>query len=75
MAEKEIPIIVVVGTAIAKHFLISSDLLKNALIVPLKRFQDHQLANDFGIFDVKFHPLQPWVFSSGADGVIKLYSN
>lgn len=52
-----------------------SDLLKNPLIVPLKRLQDHEPFNDFGILDVHFHPYQPWVFSAGADSTIKLYSN
>lgn len=57
------------------HGMVYNDLLKNALIVPLKRLQDHVTFNDFGIFDVCFHPLQPWVFSSGADGTVKLYCN
>ncbi|GJQ81341.1 hypothetical protein Trydic_g20553 [Trypoxylus dichotomus] len=60
---------------IVSHGMVYNDLLKNPLIVPLKRFQDHKPHNDFGVFDVKFHPLQPWVFSSGGDGTIKLYSN
>ncbi|KAL1501047.1 hypothetical protein ABEB36_006449 [Hypothenemus hampei] len=60
---------------IVSHGMVYNDLLKNALIVPLKRLQDHQAFNDFGILDVHFHPLQPWVFSSGADSTIKLYSN
>nr|XP_022901034.1 ribosome biogenesis protein BOP1 homolog [Onthophagus taurus] len=60
---------------IVSHGMVYNDLLKNPLIVPLKRFQDHDPFNDFGIFSVKFHPLQPWVFSSGADGTIKLYTN
>jgi ribosome biogenesis protein ERB1 len=60
---------------IVSHGMVYNDLLKNPLIVPLKRLQDHETTNDFGIFGVHFHPLQPWVFSSGADGTIKLYSN
>ncbi|XP_063927142.1 ribosome biogenesis protein BOP1 homolog [Zophobas morio] len=60
---------------IVSHGMVYNDLLKNPLIVPLKRLQDHEGTNDFGIFGVHFHPLQPWVFSSGADGTIKLYSN
>lgn len=60
---------------IVSHGMVYNDLLQNPLIVPLKRLQDHKAKNDFGIFDVEFHPLQPWVFSSGADGTIKLYSN
>lgn len=55
--------------------LIFSDLLKNPLIVPLKRIEDHEAKNEFGIMDVLFHPFQPWVFTAGADAKIKLYSN
>lgn len=60
---------------IVSHGMVYNDLLKNPLVVPLKRIQDHEEFNDFGIFDVKFHPLQPWVFSSGADSTIRLYCN
>ncbi|KAG5892776.1 hypothetical protein JTB14_007991 [Gonioctena quinquepunctata] len=60
---------------IISHGMVYNDLLQNPLIVPLKRLQDHETFNDFGIFGVHFHPLQPWVFSSGADSTIKLYSN
>ncbi|KAF2882281.1 hypothetical protein ILUMI_23901 [Ignelater luminosus] len=60
---------------IISHGMVYNDLMQNPLIVPLKRLQNHKSANDFGIFDVHFHPLQPWVFTSGADGTIKLYSN
>ncbi|XP_018330072.1 ribosome biogenesis protein BOP1 homolog [Agrilus planipennis] len=63
------------GSMIVSHGMVYNDLLKNPLIVPLKRFQDHTTDNDFGIFAVHFHPLQPWVFSAGSDSTIKLYSN
>lgn len=54
--------------------MIFSDLLQNPLIVPLKQLQTHEPHEDFGILDVTFHPLQPWVFSSGADSTIRLYT-
>ncbi|KAL3270984.1 hypothetical protein HHI36_021487 [Cryptolaemus montrouzieri] len=60
---------------IISHGMVYNDLLQNPLIVPLKRLEDHEQFDDFGIFAVHFHPLQPWVFSSGADSTIKLYSN
>ncbi|KAF5298500.1 hypothetical protein FQA39_LY19225 [Lamprigera yunnana] len=60
---------------IISHGMVYNDLLQNPLIVPLKRFEDHKSYDDFGLFDVRFHPLQPWVFSAGADGTIKLYCN
>lgn len=58
------------------HFrlFISSDLLQNPLIVPLKKLQTHKQHDDFGIFDVFWHPTQPWLFSSGADATIRLYT-
>jgi len=56
------------------YLLVFSDLLQNPLIVPLKRLSNHESYNDFGIFDVTFHPTQPWVFSSGADKTIRLYT-
>lgn len=52
----------------------SSDLLQNPLIVPLKRLSHHRNTDDFGVFDVVFHPSQPWLFSSGADGTVNLYT-
>ncbi|XP_049824636.1 ribosome biogenesis protein BOP1 homolog isoform X1 [Aethina tumida] len=60
---------------IISHGMVYNDLMQNPLIVPLKRLQNHEQFNDFGIFAVHFHPWQPWVFSSGADSTIKLYSN
>ncbi|XP_045465857.1 ribosome biogenesis protein BOP1 homolog [Harmonia axyridis] len=60
---------------IVSHGMVYNDLLQNPLIVPLKRLEDHKQYNDFGIFGVHFHPMEPWVFSSGADGTINLYTH
>lgn len=51
-----------------------SDLLQNPLIVPLKRLCNHESYNDFGILDIMFHPIEPWVFSAGADSTIRMYT-
>ncbi|XP_012272318.1 ribosome biogenesis protein BOP1 homolog [Orussus abietinus] len=59
---------------IVSHGMVYNDLMQNPLIVPLKRLCDHELFNDFGILDVAFHPVQPWVFSAGADSTIRMYS-
>ncbi|XP_015126558.1 ribosome biogenesis protein BOP1 homolog [Diachasma alloeum] len=59
---------------IVSHGMVYNDLLQNPLIVPLKRFSNHEAYNDFGILDVAFHPIQPWVFSAGADATIRLYT-
>ncbi|KAJ8670300.1 hypothetical protein QAD02_001559 [Eretmocerus hayati] len=56
------------------HGMVYSDLLQNPLIVPLKRLCNHEAFNDFGILDVLFHPIQPWIFSAGADATIRLYT-
>ncbi|KZC15138.1 Ribosome biogenesis protein BOP1 like protein [Dufourea novaeangliae] len=59
---------------IVSHGMVYNDLLQNPLIVPLKRLCDHVSYNDFGILDVMFHPIQPWVFSAGADSTIRMYT-
>ena len=51
-----------------------SDLLQNPTIVPLKMLRGHQRTDDFGLLDVLFHPTQPWLFTSGADATIRLYT-
>jgi len=56
------------------YIFFSSDLLQNPLIVPLKRLCNHESYNDFGILDVIFHPIEPWVFSAGADFTIRMYT-
>ncbi|KAK5584472.1 hypothetical protein RB653_006084 [Dictyostelium firmibasis] len=57
------------------HGMVYDDLLQNALIVPLKILKTHQSVNDLGVLDIAFHPKQPWIFSSGADSTIRLYTN
>nr|XP_033325599.1 ribosome biogenesis protein BOP1 homolog [Megalopta genalis] len=59
---------------IVSHGMVYNDLLQNPLIVPLKRLCDHESYNDFGILDVMFHSIQPWVFSAGADSTIRMYT-
>lgn len=51
-----------------------SDLLQNPLLVPVKVLRGHTLTRDLGVLDVAFHPSQPWVFSAGADGTIRLFT-
>lgn len=54
--------------------LCPSDLLQNPLIVPVKVLKGHAPARDLGVLDVLFHPTQPWLFSSGADATIRLFT-
>ncbi|KAL1459878.1 hypothetical protein WDU94_011829 [Cyamophila willieti] len=61
-------------SVIISHGMIYSDLLQNPLVVPLKLLRHHRMKKDYGVFDVAFHPSQPWVFSCGADNRILLYT-
>lgn len=62
------------GSVIVCHGTVFSDLLQNPLIVPVKVLKGHAITHDLGVLDVTFHPSQPWVFSSGADGTIRLFT-
>jgi ribosome biogenesis protein ERB1 len=57
------------------HGMVYADLLQNPLIVPVKILRGHALHDHQGVLDVVFHPVQPWVFTAGADKTIRLYSN
>ena len=56
------------------HGMVYSDLLQNPLIVPVKKLAGHTHYDDFGVMYLQWHPFQPWLFSSGADGYIKLWT-
>ncbi|KAF8411858.1 hypothetical protein HHK36_004417 [Tetracentron sinense] len=60
-------------TAYVFHGTVYSDLNQNPLIVPLEILRGHTITNGRGVMDCKFHPRQPWLFTAGADSVIKLY--
>ncbi|KAG4968415.1 hypothetical protein JHK87_034066 [Glycine soja] len=60
-------------TAYVFHGMVYSDLNQNPLIVPLEILRGHTNSNGRGILDCKFHPRQPWLFTAGADKLIKLY--
>lgn len=57
------------------HGRVYEELDKNALIVPLKRLQGHTTAASLGVMDLAWHPRLPWLFSAGADGVIRMYAD
>jgi ribosome biogenesis protein ERB1 len=61
--------------AIMKYAFYCSDLTRNPLIVPLKVLRGHGVKGGLGVLSIVFHPKQPWIFSSGADGVINLYQD
>ncbi|CAN1175029.1 Ribosome biogenesis protein BOP1 homolog [Linum perenne] len=60
-------------TAYVFHGTVYSDLNQNPLIVPLEILRGHTRTKGRGVLDCKFHPRQPWLFTAGADSLIKLY--
>ncbi|XP_057684502.1 ribosome biogenesis protein bop1 [Corythoichthys intestinalis] len=62
------------GAVIVCHGTVYNDLLQNPLIVPVKVLKGHAVARELGVLDVTFHPTQPWVFSSGADATVRLFT-
>ncbi|KAF3932001.1 hypothetical protein ABW20_dc0103219 [Dactylellina cionopaga] len=62
------------GTVQVFHGRIYSDLMENALIVPLKVLKGHKIVSHLGVLDVDWHPKQPWLFSAGADGTARLWN-
>ena len=62
------------GTINIFHGMAYNDLMMNALIVPLKILKGHTIKDDLGVLDIAFHPKQPWIFSSGADGEVILWT-
>uniref|UniRef100_A0A8C8RJF0 Ribosome biogenesis protein BOP1 n=1 Tax=Pelusios castaneus TaxID=367368 RepID=A0A8C8RJF0_9SAUR len=62
------------GSVIVCHGTVYNDLLQNPLIVPVKVLKGHVPTRDLGVLDVLFHPSQPWLFSSGADATIRLFT-
>jgi ribosome biogenesis protein ERB1 len=52
-----------------------SDLLKNPLIVPLKVIHAHKVSDSLGVLSLAYHPTQPWILSSAADGTIRLFQD
>ncbi|VVA93192.1 unnamed protein product [Arabis nemorensis] len=62
------------STGYVFHGKVYNDLNENPLIVPLEILRGHSTcSNGGGVLDCKFHPTQPWLFTAGADSVIKLY--
>lgn len=57
------------------HGFVSEDPMINPLIVPVKVLKGgHKVKDNIGVLDCQFHPTQPWVFSSGADGQVHMWS-
>merc|ERR1711916_294305 len=62
------------GNVHVLHGMVYNDLGQNPLIVPVKIIKAHNQTSDgMGVMDCTFHPSQPWLFSAGSDGSIKLH--
>ncbi|KAJ1987528.1 Ribosome biogenesis protein erb1 [Dimargaris cristalligena] len=62
------------GTLQVFHSMVYQDLIKNPLIVPVKILRGHRVEDDLGVLGCEFHPVQPWLFSCGADATIRLWT-
>lgn len=56
------------------HGRVYEDLTTDPLIVPVKIIKAHAPVNDVGAMSAVWHPTEPWIFSSGADAVIRLFT-
>ena len=61
-------------SVVVSHGMVYNDLLQNPLIVPVKHLKGHTKYDDYGVMSVIWHPTQPWLFSAGADGYLKLWT-
>lgn len=59
---------------IVSHGMVYEDLAENALIVPLKILHGHEHFDSLSVSDCEFHHSLPWIFSSGADKTLRLYT-
>ena len=55
--------------------MVYNDLLQNALVVPVKVIKAHEKQESgLGTMQCVWHPSQPWIFTAGADGKIKMWA-
>lgn len=55
------------------HGKVVSDLMENAMIVPVKVLKGHKVKSALGVMDIDWHPKEPWCVSAGADGTCRLW--
>lgn len=55
------------------HGQVTSDMMSNAQIVPLKVLKGHKIAGGLGVLDLDWHPQHPWLVSAGGDGTCRLW--
>ncbi len=56
------------------HGTVYTDLLTNPLIVPVKILDAHTVVKELGVLDCQWHPTQPFVFTAGADKVVRMFT-
>lgn len=57
------------------HATVYDDMLKNPLLVPLKKLEGHKVVNSLGVLDLVWHPREAWLFSAGADNTARLWTS
>ncbi|KAI8997846.1 NUC169 domain-containing protein [Pilobolus umbonatus] len=62
------------GTIQVFYGMVYNDFLQNPLIVPVKILKGHEDKDGLGVLNIEFHPNQPWIFSTGADGTFRLWT-
>lgn len=62
------------GTIDVFHATVYDDMMTNPLLVPLKRLKGHKIVDSLGVLSVCWHPKEAWLFSAGADGTAKLWT-
>ncbi|CAO3624585.1 unnamed protein product [Mucor fragilis] len=62
------------GTIQIFYGMVYNDLLQNPLIVPVKILRGHETKDGLGVLNIEFHPTQPWIFSTGSDGTLRLWT-
>ncbi|KAL2426067.1 Ribosome biogenesis protein erb1 [Exophiala dermatitidis] len=55
------------------HGQVTSDMMSNAQIVPLKVLRGHKVTGGLGVMDLDWHPQHPWLVSAGGDGTCRLW--
>ncbi|EDO14596.1 hypothetical protein Kpol_262p1 [Vanderwaltozyma polyspora DSM 70294] len=62
------------GTIHIFHATVYDDMMKNPLIVPLKKLTGHKITNNLGVLNTIWHPKEAWLFSAGADHTARLWT-
>ncbi|CCK71461.1 ribosome biogenesis protein ERB1 KNAG_0H00450 [Huiozyma naganishii CBS 8797] len=62
------------GTIHVFHATVYDDMMKNPLIVPLKKLTGHKVVSSLGVLNTVWHPREAWLFSAGADNTARLWT-